>query len=781
MPSNNTTFDDDEILQILLKKSFQVPSTYEGTAWYDESVGKSQTILESTDINVEKIPTSPIWNTNALTSSELSSYGVELGIDDTAVSNNFSSTSTTIEAYDGTNYSTSFSFNPGAYIDSTGVVMLFIRLKLDVMVLSDASAIAYVKYPTDTSDNSILDNAFQFNFNLQSNVTSDIAEFKPFYYKLEYSSNGTSFTYLTQDVGNWSFDFKSGILVFSDEPTSINLDSGDLYFTFVKYVGPRGLDKLISVDGTFDSTNTTGYYENQIVVDSSNNEIYLLKDGSWNSIGGGGAFTIDGTNAYYNSGNVGIGTSSPSSILDVSGNANISSDLTVSGDLIIGSSSINVDTKLGELDTSVNLVQTSVSNLNISVNSLETITTNISYSSGTTTIDGNLIVSTDDFGNVNVGDELNNLETDVGTLLTRTTNISYNSGSTSITSGTGHNLTSSTEIDGFVKIPDVLHLGNLDENPTYADGGGDLNIVTSEIQTMTLLVGLVESYSSVDFRVRARVNQNTINRPNNGGGTEQTAKVTAFFEYNIVVDGGFYVFSDARIKKNVNPIQDDKALIDFRRLNPCYYEYVDNQNKGVGEVYGFIAQEVNEVLPNACYIKSGHVPNVFGYADISGNRLTLESGTFENLELDLKDSSGNVYESVVIGLETITGSIKNFTIKEIIDNSSIELSSNLLSLDISSELCVYNEDTGKHQVFVYGQLVNNFYKLDKNAIWTVAAAALQEVDRQQQSDKVRIAELETEVSTLKNQVSTFETQIADLLARVSSLENSGSTTTTDGS
>lgn len=91
-------------------------------------------------------------------------------------------------------------------------------------------------------------------------------------------------------------------------------------------------------------------------------------------------------------------------------------------------------------------------------------------------------------------------------------------------------------------------------------------------------------------------------------------------------------------------------------------------------------------------------------------------------------------------------------------------------MDISSEFYVYNEDTGKHQVFVYGQLVNNFYRLDKNAIWTVAAAALQEVDRQQQSDKVRIAELETEVTTLKTEVSTLKTQMSDLLARVSSIE-----------
>jgi hypothetical protein len=37
-------------------------------------------------------------------------------------------------------------------------------------------------------------------------------------------------------------------------------------------------------------------------------------------------------------------------------------------------------------------------------------------------------------------------------------------------------------------------------------------------------------------------------------------------------------------------------------------------------------------------------------------------------------------------------------------------------------------------------------QLDKDTIYTVATAALQEVDRQQQADKVRIAELEAKVA-----------------------------------
>jgi len=47
--------------------------------------------------------------------------------------------------------------------------------------------------------------------------------------------------------------------------------------------------------------------------------------------------------------------------------------------------------------------------------------------------------------------------------------------------------------------------------------------------------------------------------------------------------------------------------------------------------------------------------------------------------------------------------------------------------------------------------------LKKESVFTVATAALQEVDRQQQADKVRIAELET--------------QLTSVLARLTALEN----------
>ena len=69
--------------------------------------------------------------------------------------------------------------------------------------------------------------------------------FKPYNYTLEYySSNDSSFNTVDHSNGNWTFDNETGIITFEDDP-SIDLSNGDLYFTFVKYVGVQGLDNLL--------------------------------------------------------------------------------------------------------------------------------------------------------------------------------------------------------------------------------------------------------------------------------------------------------------------------------------------------------------------------------------------------------------------------------------------------------------------------------------------------------------------------------------------------------
>ena len=54
------------------------------------------------------------------------------------------------------------------------------------------------------------------------------------------------------------------------------------------------------------------------------------------------------------------------------------------------------------------------------------------------------------------------------------------------------------------------------------------------------------------------------------------------------------------------------------------------------------------------------------------------------------------------------------------------------------------------KIGVYGQVVDDFLSIDKNYIWTIATSALQEVDRQLQAEKTKVASLEARISALEN-------------------------------
>ena len=164
---------------------------------------------------------------------------------------------------------------------------------------------------------SVLSNSYQFNYNTQLDVSSSsdtISVFKPYNYTLEYIDDTNNFQQLTNDKGNWAFDFKSGIITFGNDPdddlegetTTFDIGSHDLYFTFVKYVGLRGVNNLDTINGDLSvgrgmrvgfSTNY-GYIADILDVDGSVNVGgRITMNGSdfkmWNITRGGGN-TSDG-------------------------------------------------------------------------------------------------------------------------------------------------------------------------------------------------------------------------------------------------------------------------------------------------------------------------------------------------------------------------------------------------------------------------------------------------------------------------------------------------------
>jgi len=222
----------------------------------------------------------------------------------------------------------------------------------------------------------------------------------------------------------------------------------------------------------------------------------------------------------------------------------------------------------------------------------------------------------------------------------------------------------------------------------------------------------------------------------NGGsiqGDSPSLNFGLYVQYTIR-GAGIVVFSDRRIKSNVVDIHDTTALDQIRLLKPKYYEYKDKLKRGGSSVIGFIAQDVKEVLPRAVSVADGEIPNIYETATISSSNTV----TFTNFNTSNLDGLGKLITYLAEDKR------EALTITEVVDEHTVR---------VEEDLSEWGE-----QLFVWGQKVDDFHHLNKDYIFTVATAALQEVDRQLQAEKVKTKNLEALVLTLISRVQKLETR-----------------------
>jgi hypothetical protein len=285
--------------------------------------------------------------------------------------------------------------------------------------------------------------------------------------------------------------------------------------------------------------------------------------------------------------------------------------------------------------------------------------------------------------------------------------------------------------------------------------------------------------------------------------------ITIYAAGNIYASG-LVAASDERIKKDIVDADDAECLEVLRLLKPKKYKYKDKINRGTEPVWGFIAQEVRETLQYATQLRQDVLPNIYELANVSqSNVITFVNFNTSNLESNA---------TTLIRTNGIDGQDHDIHLAEVIDEHSIRVEEDLTtwtgSVDetgnVITEITVttitpeeyealedtsgydanitgyqnanvvisveeYNalEDTSGYeeiidnytrttttypgtQLFVYGQEVDDFVFIKKEAIWTVATSALQEVDRQLQAEKAKVA--------------TLESQLTSVLARLDALE-----------
>jgi hypothetical protein len=283
--------------------------------------------------------------------------------------------------------------------------------------------------------------------------------------------------------------------------------------------------------------------------------------------------------------------------------------------------------------------------------------------------------------------------------------------------------------------------------------------------------------------------------------------------------------SDERIKKNIVDADDSECLETLRLLKPKKYQYKDEINRGQEPVWGFIAQEVRETLPYATQLRQDVLPNIYELANVSSSNVI----TFTNFNTSNLESNA----TTLIRTKGIDGKDHDIHLVEVVDEHTIRVEEDLSlwtgSVDAEGNVitqietttltpeeyealedktgCVANisgyqnanvvisveeyngvEDTTGYeevienytktatiypgtQLFVYGQEVNDFVFLKKDAIWTVATSALQEVDRIQQQHDAQIADLEAAVTSRDQQIDELRSELSDIVSRLEFLDS----------
>ena len=215
-------------------------------------------------------------------------------------------------------------------------------------------------------------------------------------------------------------------------------------------------------------------------------------------------------------------------------------------------------------------------------------------------------------------------------------------------------------------------------------------------------------------------------------GVLQTAANAQFTYLSVKITQGVWCTgsiissSDRRIKEDIQDINDDSALQMILAIEPKTYKYIDKINKGNNKVYGFIAQQIREVLPEATCIQSSFIPNIMLLADYDNKIITLSSQP-TNVIIKLNDKI-KCYDKNNIEI--------NVDVEQVIDELTFRI----------KELENTYTDT---KIFVYGTYVDDFHTLDKTYIFTLNVCATQELHRRIEAQDVIIKSQDERIKKLE--------------------------------
>ena len=220
-------------------------------------------------------------------------------------------------------------------------------------------------------------------------------------------------------------------------------------------------------------------------------------------------------------------------------------------------------------------------------------------------------------------------------------------------------------------------------------------------------------------------------------------------------------------KTDISLVDDDRALRQVNALETKEYHYIDPVRRREMKTIGFIAQDVQQVVPNAVSIHTKSIPDEMRM--ISEPHWTEDAGKhYLNIpDLDMSGAFTNKAKFYVSNDPSGNNEVcKEVVIKEVPTTSMNEF---------STTNYVAEFDQSWNNVFFYGKEVTDFHTIDKAQIFALHHSAIQELDRKHeretQDKNNRIQSLEGEVNGLNSQVYTLTSRLEALEGALVALQN----------
>lgn len=215
-----------------------------------------------------------------------------------------------------------------------------------------------------------------------------------------------------------------------------------------------------------------------------------------------------------------------------------------------------------------------------------------------------------------------------GTTFTNTaphvaTNLGFTAGTTAgptITSSTGNNATiptASATASGVVTIGAQTFNGNKTFSGTVTVSGANrLGVGTTSPGYPIHVAATAQRSGGTSYFAYGVTSPDT--------GSNSTTRDVGIYASRFIAGFAFLAFSDTRIKEDITPITN--AISTLQSLEPVSYTKVDKVANGSGLHYGFIAQDLETIIPEAVSKGYGEVPVLKMFDDVvfeEGARYTI--------------------------------------------------------------------------------------------------------------------------------------------------------------